>query len=477
MAKKIVTDLSKTQEATAATPKGIVPKNDGKAVTYQPIPGQVELSNDQKNDLQIKSQNNVPVEGAATSNDFTVGSDGRLYTGATTPIVDATIQKIQEFTDTATLARGPKGDKGDKGDPGPAGPRGPAGPKGDDGVVDYDLLRDIIKEILDDMLNMKQLKYIEPVPTQIFGTKTARFPTELVDPLTNTRVTVVPTYQLGRNDLGTIAADGWFTAADITVDTPLTITANYTDERGKNYTVQTNVLIKALKPQSLTVTGPSSINSGGTGLYSATVIYTDGTSRVVTGDAALTWSIQSGNIGTLSSNVLTASAVTANTTGTIRASYVEKGITVAGTINVTIVAPQIMPFYGAAAHPVASGSADPATYQNWGTFVTSLSGRATNASKVNTFTISQGVGQYGWYAYPKSFGLMDQAKIKGNGQPGPGGWDSAQAPNTRTGSFWGVSGPLEVTVQVNGANVQFYLYRTDNMPATTQFTETWVVSN
>lgn len=457
------------------------PGNPG---TYLPIPGQpqnADSSNkDAQNAAQIKSRDTSPGESAATFNDSRqqIGAnDGKIYAGPTTPITDASPQRAAEFTDTATLAKGPKGDKGDKGDPGPRGPAGPQGPKGDGEAVDYDLIRQMIQDEIQKALNFKNLKFKDPVPTSVFATKSISLPVELYDTLTQQGVVVTPTYTLGLSTVGSINASGLFTAADVATQQILTVTANYTDTNGKNYTVSTNITIRPLVVSALSVTGPSSINSAGTGTFAATVTYTDGTTKVVTTDTATTWSIASGTIGTLNKNVLTAPVVSSNATGVVRASYVEKGVTVTGNANVTIAAPQLKPFYGAAAHPVSGTSADPKNYTGWSAFVQALSGVATNASKVNTFTTSQTAGQYGWYAYPKSYGIMDMAKIKGNGQPGPGGWDGAQAPNTRSPSVWGVSGPLEITVTINGSDVPFYLYRTDNSVTSGTFTETWVVSN
>lgn len=454
----------------------------GKPGTYLPIPGQAQnldpSNNDTTNAVRIKSQNSSPQQGAATINGARLNADandGKIYTGPTTPIVDATAQKVQEFTDTATQAKGPKGEKGDKGDQGPRGPQGPIGPAGADGpaaTVDYDKIRDMIQQMLDSMLNLKAFQFVKPTPTSVFGGKTINLPVELVDQLANTSsVVTAKSYTLAIPGAGTITAAGLFTAADVQVDTVTSLTANYTDSSGKNYTAQTNITVKALKVSSLAISGPSSLNSAGTGTYAATATYTDGTTKVVTADANTTWSIASGSIGTLANNVLTAPVVGANATGQIKAVYVEKGTTVQAVQNVTITAPQLKPFYGAAAHPVSATNADPTKYTGWSAFVQTLN-LASNSSKVNTFTINQTTSQYGWYAYPKSFGLMDMSKIKGNAQPGTGGWDSAGAPNTRTGSFWGTSGPIEITVTVNGSDVPFYLYRTDNVGVN----DTWVVS-
>lgn len=253
----------------------------------------------------------------------------------------------------------------------------------------------------------------------------------------------------------------------------MTVTADYTDPKdSKKYTVSTNITVKTFKVSSLSVTGPSSVNSAGVATFAATASYTDGTTKLVTADSNTVWTIASGTIGTLTKNVLAAATVTSAASGSVKATYIEDSVSVSGTASISIVAPQLMPFYGAAAHPVSATNLEPSAYSGWSSFVNALSGRGTTAGRNNTFTVNQAAGQYGWYAYPKSYGLMTQDKIKGNSQPGPGAWDSAQAPNSRTGSFWGATGPLEISVVVNGTAVPFYLYRTDNVAVN----ETWVVT-
>lgn len=450
------------------------PSNPG---TYLPVPGQptnTDPSNkDAENSTKITAKNTSQSQAAATSNEIIVNptaNDGKLYTGAgksVTSVPAATI--IKEIPVTV----GEQGPKGDRGDTGPQGPAGPAGPQGPAGVVDYDLVRAMIEE----MLNLKDFRFVQPPATYVYGTKSVSLPVEYLDLLLQTSAIVQANYTLGLQGVGTITNAGLLTAADVAEDTTVTVTANYTDSAGKNFTASTDVQIRAFRVVSLSVSGPTSINSAGSGTYAATATFNDGSTQVVTSSA--TFAIQSGSIGTLTNNVLAAPVVGSNVSGVISASYTFKGQTVTVTRNVTIVAAQVMPFYGAAAHPTASTTTMPsATSADWNSFVLALSGRGTVAGKNNTFTTTQAVDQYGWYAYPASYGLMTEAQIKGNGQPGPGGWDYAKAPNTRNTSTWNAGGgPLEITVTVNGNDVPFYLYRTANKTASGTFTETWVVSN
>ena len=74
---------------------------------------------------------------------------------------------------------------------------------------------------------------------------------------------------------------------------------------------------------SIAVSGPSSVNEGGTGTYTATATWSDGTTSSVTP----TWSENSTYATISTGGVLTALAVTANQTATVTASYTSGGVT------------------------------------------------------------------------------------------------------------------------------------------------------
>jgi hypothetical protein len=104
---------------------------------------------------------------------------------------------------------------------------------------------------------------------------------------------------------------------------------------------------------SVTMSGPTSVNEGGTGTYTATGRWDDGTTTAV----SPTWAENSTYATISSGGVLTASAVTANQTVTVTASYGGR----TATMSVTIVeAPETAP---AAAKnigitgPISSGTA------------------------------------------------------------------------------------------------------------------------
>ena len=82
---------------------------------------------------------------------------------------------------------------------------------------------------------------------------------------------------------------------------------------------------------SIAVSGPSSVNEGGTGTYTATATWSDSSTTSVTP----TWSASLGTIS--AAGLFTAPSVTANQTATVGASYTSGGVTRTATQSVTVV--------------------------------------------------------------------------------------------------------------------------------------------
>ena len=83
----------------------------------------------------------------------------------------------------------------------------------------------------------------------------------------------------------------------------------------------------------IAVSGPSSVNEGGTGTYTATATWSDASTSTVTP----TWSVSPATYASIGSGgVLTTLAVTANQTATVTASYTSGGVTKTATRSVTI---------------------------------------------------------------------------------------------------------------------------------------------
>lgn len=444
----------------------------GSPGTYLPIPGQPVQSDpsnlDAVNASKIAAKNSSASETAATSNDIVVNpqaGDGKLFIAAksksNTPVAPAIISNI------IPSEPGGQGPKGDKGDTGPAGPAGPAG------EVDYDKLRDIIQGMLDDMLNFKSLKFVNGTPTSVFGGKSITLQVELVDSMSNTSNIVTPTtWKINPSGAATITPQGVLSASDVQADTPITVIANYTDEKGKAYTATAIVTIKALRVTSLSVSGPTTLTAGATVTYAATAYYTDGTSKVVTLDSKTVWALSNASVGTLTANSLkVVASTTTDLTGIVSASYTEGTVTVKGQVSVSlkapvIVAPSVYALYGVAAAP-ATGSAY-TNYADWATFITTnLTQKGTGKdTKANTITINQGTSQYGWYAYPASYGAATFVDVS-NGFPG--GWDGAN----RAFQSSSATGPKTVSLTIDGKTADYFLYRTENAAIGQK---TWAIS-
>ena len=114
------------------------------------------------------------------------------------------------------------------------------------------------------------------------------------------------------------------------------------------------------------------------------------------------------------------------------------------TVHATGPAQPVYPYYGVG--NVLSQA------QKTGSMITSLQGRGAALNRTGTFTLTSGIGQTMYYAYPVSYG---QAMFVDLAYGMSGGWDGAHGNNGLT------MGPIIVSVVVNGVSTPFYLYQTD----------------
>lgn len=148
----------------------------------------------------------------------------------------------------------------------------------------------------------------------------------------------------------TALGSGWQTATtfDDTTATPgviyyyfVTAAVDASGSRPSDYSVfDDGMRAEPVRVVSLAINGAASIASGGSATYTATATYTDGT----TGNVSPTWSFAGGNAyATLSGAKVTAKTVTANQSVTLRAVYIEDGITVTAdkAIAITAVTPSV----------------------------------------------------------------------------------------------------------------------------------------
>ena len=141
-----------------------------------------------------------------------------------------------------------------------------------------------------------------------------------------TTTSVTPTWS---TSLGTISAGGLFTAPTVTANQTATIGASYTSGVTRTASASVTVVNVAATLTSIAISGPSSVNEGGTGTYTATGTWDNGTTAAI----SPTWSENSTYASISSGGVLTASAVTSNQAATVTASYGGK----TGTLSVAIV--------------------------------------------------------------------------------------------------------------------------------------------
>jgi hypothetical protein len=139
--------------------------------------------------------------------------------------------------------------------------------------------------------------------------------------------------------------------------------------------------------------------------------------------------------------LFTGADVAADVTANFSASYTESGVTVTTqkTITVKNVVAAITPYYGVASTTATKDA----------NLILSLTGRGPSAARqMNPCTMTAGVGQSYYYAYPVSYGLATFIDLSNGFE---GGMDGAHGDRGAT------LGPITVTV--NG--VAFYLYASD----------------
>ncbi len=132
---------------------------------------------------------------------------------------------------------------------------------------------------------------------------------------------------------GSITQQGVFTAASVAADTPFIIYAGYA-EGAVSLSAQADSTVLNIIATSIDVTGPTSIFETLTGQYAATVHLSNGTTTTT----GITWSVSPGAAGAInSSGLLTTSQVPADTPATVTASATFGGVTVTGTVDLTVI--------------------------------------------------------------------------------------------------------------------------------------------
>jgi hypothetical protein len=138
-----------------------------------------------------------------------------------------------------------------------------------------------------------------------------------------TTAAVTPTWS-ENSSYATISTGGLLTASTVTSNQTVTVTASY---GGKTGTKSVTIVDVPAGLGSIAVSGPSSVNEGRTGTYTATGTWDNGTAAVTP-----TWSVSTSYATISTGGLLTASTVTSNQTVTVTASYGGKTATKSVTI-------------------------------------------------------------------------------------------------------------------------------------------------
>ncbi len=139
-----------------------------------------------------------------------------------------------------------------------------------------------------------------------------------------TTAAVSPTWS-ENSTYASISTGGVLTAATVTANQTVTVTASY---GGRTGTMSVTIVDVPAVLTSVSVSGPSSLNEGGSATYTATGTWDNGTTAAVTP----TWSVSTSYASISSGGLLTASAVTSNQAVTVTASYGGKTATKSVTI-------------------------------------------------------------------------------------------------------------------------------------------------
>ncbi len=195
----------------------------------------------------------------------------------------------------------------------------------------------------------------------------------------STTTSVTPTWSVSPATYATISSGGVLTASTVTSNQAVTVTATY---GGKAGTKSVSIVIVPAGLSSVAVSGPSSVNEGGTGTYMATGTWDNGTTLEVTP----TWSVSTSYATISAGGVLTASAVTSNQTATVTASYGgktgTKSVIIADVIGSVPAAPKDIGIRG----PTLSGTTE--IWQlHWEPVTTNWDGTPIDAGRTVRYTV------------------------------------------------------------------------------------------
>lgn len=149
------------------------------------------------------------------------------------------------------------------------------------------------------------------------------------------------TLTLDDNVNGSIAANGTFTANSVASDTPIVITASYTEDGITKQDTLNIEIIADIELSSITIQGAASVDENTSSNYTVLATYTDGSTSLVTPD---TFTKDASTFCTLSGQQLSVGNLTVSgETTTLSASFTENGITETDTLEVTLIDSDLAP--------------------------------------------------------------------------------------------------------------------------------------
>jgi hypothetical protein len=184
-----------------------------------------------------------------------------------------------------------------------------------------------------------------------------------------------------------ISSAGSLTASAVSANHTVTVTASYTSGGvTKTATKSVTVANLAATLSGISISGPSSVDEGTTGAYAATATWSDS----VTSSITPTWSVSGGYASISSAGSLTASAVSANQTVLIIASYTSDGVTKTATKSVTVadVAPSNPASPGDLRIGLLDSSPTPETWRlSWGAVTEYANGKELESGRAVRYNV------------------------------------------------------------------------------------------
>jgi hypothetical protein len=197
------------------------------------------------------------------------------------------------------------------------------------------------------------------------------------------------------------------TTSDITSDTNVNISASFTDE-GVTVTGNLVVSVEAILPESLLITGVTTVASNETISLVATVTYSNDTTSVVTIPAS--WASSSSAATVNGNGVVTGGDVEVDTEVTITSNYTADGITVTDThvINVTATAVESaggpIIFVAGFAGPLGDAKGDSSWQQFIDNRATAMDVRPTMNVPYDFSTSTPGTDDFVYLMWPQAKG-------------------------------------------------------------------------